>query len=744
MAVTHEQLRIGPIDLGVMDQPDSLNVVALPDRSLGLDPTDRSLANALLRSLLAIQGEGTLQGRLERLVEAAVDLLRRADVAVAVLDESGDSFEIAAATGRLLAARGRRATVLDELIGAVMRRGQSRLLNDVRLDPSIQMDMMSGVGDTRSWLAVPLVRPTGAFGALVVADPMPGAFSSDDEQGLSALASLASAALDDARSIDLAQRLHARGDERERRLRDFAEIAADWFWEQDESLRFTWFSAGRQRMVDLWPQSELGKTWRQIASLGGAGEQLARHELDLYARRPFHDFRFRRLGKDGRAWTLSVSGKPVFDARGIFHGYRGSITDVTNEQDADVVGTEASHTLATRSRQMAGVADLGQFALAADDLQDVLNAAAMVVADVLDADCSQIVRLCPDGSTVLIEAGLGLSDGLTVSHADAWESTSQYGYALAVGETVIVADLSHEDRFRPMSALLERGMVSGALVPIARAGRCYGLIGVHAGRAIQFADEDLQFLRATANVLATAIDGARSRHLTEALLEQAPEPIARYDSELRLLSANLALGLALGKPVNEFLGQTMRTLTDSPSPQVENWETVARSVLRFGREREAELSWPTPFGDRDYQMRFVPELGANGQVESLLVVARDVTDRKRLRDERAALYDELLERDHRLRELIGDLRVEHREERAQDRRLAEATFIESQMTAREVEILGMVVAGLTNQQIATRLHLSAGTVRNRLGHLFPKLDVVNRAQAAARAVELGLVDPSGV
>jgi DNA-binding CsgD family transcriptional regulator len=185
-------------------------------------------------------------------------------------------------------------------------------------------------------------------------------------------------------------------------------------------------------------------------------------------------------------------------------------------------------------------------------------------------------------------------------------------------------------------------------------------------------------------------------------------------------------------------------LTGSQSPQVENWETVARSVLRFGREREAELSWPTPFGDRDYQMRFVPELGPKGQVESLLVVARDVTDRKRLHDERAALYDELLERDHRLRELIGDLRVEHREERAQDRRLAEATFIESQMTAREVEILGMVVAGLTNQQIATRLHLSAGTVRNRLGHLFPKLDVVNRAQAAARAVELGLVDPSGV
>jgi len=64
MAVTHEELRIGPIDLGTAHQCDSLGVVALPDHPPALDPTDRSLANAVLRSLLEIQGEGTLHGRL--------------------------------------------------------------------------------------------------------------------------------------------------------------------------------------------------------------------------------------------------------------------------------------------------------------------------------------------------------------------------------------------------------------------------------------------------------------------------------------------------------------------------------------------------------------------------------------------------------------------------------------------------------------------------------------------------------
>jgi DNA-binding CsgD family transcriptional regulator/PAS domain-containing protein len=416
---------------------------------------------------------------------------------------------------------------------------------------------------------------------------------------------------------------------------------------------------------------------------------------------------------------------------------------MTSEQPADLVATETSAALDIRSRQLAALADLGQFALAADNVQDVLNAAAMVVAGVFDAECSQIIRVLPDGSTLLTEAGLALPDGLAIRRTSHFDDQSQYGFALALGEPVFVTDLASEDRFEPMPALLDRGMVSGVLVPIALGGQTYGLLGAHARRAIRFTGEDVQFLRAVANILAGAIEAAHARHLSEALVEQASDPIARYDAELCLISANLALGLTIGRPVRELLGQTIRVLSYTPSPQLDNWEAIARSVLRSGREREAELTWPTPSGDREYQMRFVPELGASGQVESLLVIARDITDRKRLHDERAALYGELLERDLQLRQLIRDLQVEHREERAQDRRIAEATFIESQVTAREVEILGMVVAGLTNQQIAARLHLSAGTVRNRLGHLFPKLDVVNRAQAAARAVELGLVAPNG-
>jgi PAS domain-containing protein len=48
-------------------------------------------------------------------------------------------------------------------------------------------------------------------------------------------------------------------DDDEERLRDFAEIASDWFWETDENLRFTYFS-GRNDDIGLDIETALGKT----------------------------------------------------------------------------------------------------------------------------------------------------------------------------------------------------------------------------------------------------------------------------------------------------------------------------------------------------------------------------------------------------------------------------------------------------------------------------------------------------
>jgi DNA-binding NarL/FixJ family response regulator len=60
------------------------------------------------------------------------------------------------------------------------------------------------------------------------------------------------------------------------------------------------------------------------------------------------------------------------------------------------------------------------------------------------------------------------------------------------------------------------------------------------------------------------------------------------------------------------------------------------------------------------------------------------------------------------------------------------------LTARETEVLDLVAAGLSNQQIAARLFLSQKTVRNHVHAILGKLPAQDRAEAMIRARDAGL------
>jgi len=67
-----------------------------------------------------------------------------------------------------------------------------------------------------------------------------------------------------------------------------------------------------------------------------------------------------------------------------------------------------------------------------------------------------------------------------------------------------------------------------------------------------------------------------------------------------------------------------------------------------------------------------------------------------------------------------------------------ATLITEKLTGREVEVLRLMAHGFSNADIADRLHLSEGTVRNHVSAIFSKLDVTDRTQAAIIAIRHGL------
>jgi LuxR family maltose regulon positive regulatory protein len=61
------------------------------------------------------------------------------------------------------------------------------------------------------------------------------------------------------------------------------------------------------------------------------------------------------------------------------------------------------------------------------------------------------------------------------------------------------------------------------------------------------------------------------------------------------------------------------------------------------------------------------------------------------------------------------------------------------LSERELEVLGLIAAGLSNREISQELYITVGTVKRHTNHIYGKLGVHSRTQAAAKARELGLL-----
>jgi two-component system, NarL family, response regulator LiaR len=71
--------------------------------------------------------------------------------------------------------------------------------------------------------------------------------------------------------------------------------------------------------------------------------------------------------------------------------------------------------------------------------------------------------------------------------------------------------------------------------------------------------------------------------------------------------------------------------------------------------------------------------------------------------------------------------------------LPDSSLVET-LSERELDVLRLIGRGLSNAEIAQRLYLSEGTVRNYVSAILTKLDVSDRTQAAVLALRAGLAD----
>jgi diguanylate cyclase (GGDEF)-like protein len=121
------------------------------------------------------------------------------------------------------------------------------------------------------------------------------------------------------------------GGQRELQLASLLELSCDWFWEMDESLRFTGLRRANRENLALNDSEVLGKRRWELEGELIQPASWDEHRKALEAREPFRDLILRRWHPNGRPVYHVSSGAPVFDESGRFCGYRGVGKDITEQ-----------------------------------------------------------------------------------------------------------------------------------------------------------------------------------------------------------------------------------------------------------------------------------------------------------------------------------------------------------------------------------------------------------------------------
>ena len=247
-----------------------------------------------------------------------------------------------------------------------------------------------------------------------------------------------------------------------------------------------------------------------------------------------------------------------------------------------------------------------------------------------------------------------------------------------------------------------------------------------------------------------------------ALVENASDPVARYDRAGRRVYVNPAFEKLAGRPDAELLERTPSEVFVGDAGVGSKTQAAIEQVLHNGLPQEIEVFWKSASDvPRHYQIRFVPEFNLQGEVPHVLSVARDITKLKETEEAlrwRTAFFEALVDTN-----LAGILVVDsHGKKILQNRHMIELWKIpphiaEDPAESKQVEfILGRVknpqpiaekIAWLSahpNEVLQDEVELTDGTilegysspVRNRNGTYYGRIwtsrDITGQRQLEAQ------------
>jgi PAS domain S-box-containing protein len=338
--------------------------------------------------------------------------------------------------------------------------------------------------------------------------------------------------------------------ESEERFRRLSALSADAYWEQDEEFRFTSFSNSISQALEPGrAQYLIGKKRWELGHVNMSEADWAAHRALLEARQPFRDLELCRYDVAGRKVWIRVSGEPVLDAAGVFKGYHGITTNITERRRAEEL-RELEHAVTRILADTDSVAGC---------LQRVIRA----VCETEDWDCGRYFRVDEQAIVLRFAEGWGVPDAaverfLALSREIVYRpGLGLSGVAWQTGKPVWSADVVSDPRASKGAAKVgsrEIGIHAAFVFPIVSRGVTIGVLNFSSRKAREPEERLLQAIAVIGGQIGQFVQRRQAeeqRQVLEAQLRQAQKTQAigtlatgiahEFNNVLRAILANVEL-----------------------------------------------------------------------------------------------------------------------------------------------------------------------------------------------------------
>jgi PAS domain S-box-containing protein len=377
--------------------------------------------------------------------------------------------------------------------------------------------------------------------------------------------------------------------ESEARFRALAEASPALIWAVDEEGNVVYINSRYHEMIGISADALMDGTWPAMVHPEDAEATITDFRAALRDRRPFHG-RVRVRRYDQRWCWLEYRALPHFGKDGRYLGHVGISFDITEHLELTASLQESEKNAAAELGAMARLQDVSTKLVQTSDsnslLQDIVNAAIAITA----ADAGSIQLVEPDGASLRMVASHGLDPAFVEAYCCVRISQGTCGYAMQIGERVIVEDVMSSRLFAglDMTVMSASGIRAIQSTPlITRSGHLVGMLSTHYRSSRRPADRDLRVLDLLARQAADWIERRMAQVERERLLESERQARAESERAARLKDEFLAtLSHELRTPLSAIL-----SWADVLGESLDNRDRVRRGleVIRRNAWAQAQL-----------------------------------------------------------------------------------------------------------------------------------------------------------